>query len=311
MIVNQLFKNPLVFYRNKPTRQDNNFNINYRQSCKADCFVRTQCVKTPTFQANLLPTSVLATVARRHKPKINALFMDILSDIPGIVYSRIKSGISINDKIKSKGYVDDLIGYTKVLEQPDEQSISEILRRIKMKHDLGQIRVTEIKNYYDPECVPYIGLQKMIELRGFYPNIPIENCDHNNGYTTAIVRFLVQDIPVELQLRGKHVEKIQRCEHLVYDISQNKTVLKYDELTNSKIKAIMQAYKALTSEQRSEYNKYISKYYRCYRALEDGYSLELPELPKGIDSCLSIPNLKELELQQECEIVERDVCAYK
>lgn len=250
---------------------------------------------TPIFKANFYQEAAeWNTLAKENSGKIKKAIDDILYDIAGESYSRIKDITSSADKLKSKGYLDDLIGYTIILDNPNQKPIHEIMKRFIAKEKQGELKVKTIKNYFDPKTKPYISFDYMEKLKEIFSKAKVVNDDFNNGYNTAIVKFLVGDIPIELQIRGKQVEKIQKIEHLIYDIKQNKTILKYDENTNNALKKVVKAYKSLSPSQVKKYEQYMKNHYLYNRALEcDFHKIAKPTLPKSLNKLLSIENLEQ------------------
>lgn len=253
---------------------------------------------TPMFQANFYQEAVSwNALAKENSGKVKKVIDDILQDIAGESYSRIKDIASSADKLKFKGYLDDLIGYTILLDNPNQKPIHEIINRFISKEKKGALKIKTIKNYFDPQAKPYISFDYMEKLKETFPKSRVLNEDFNNGYNTAIVKFLVDNIPVELQIRGKHVEKVQKIEHLIYNIKQNKAVLKYDEETNNALKKTIREYKKLTPIHLKKYEQYIKNYYIYSRALECDFKLtKKPIFPKSLNKILSIENLEQFTL---------------
>lgn len=286
-------------YRNINTRKNTSArNTRAIQASLPQDSARKVYANTPIFQANFYQEAASwNALAKENSGKVKEVLDDILLDIAGESYSRIKDITSSADKLKSKGYLDDLLGYTILLDNPNQKPIHEIMKRFISKEKQGELKVKTIKNYFDPKAKPYVSFDYMEKLKEAFPKSRVLDEDFNNGYNTVIVKFLVGNIPVELQIRGKQVEKIQKVEHLIYDIKQNKTVLKYDEATNSALKKVIKAYKSLSPSQVKKYEQYIKNYYIYSRALECDFKLtKKPIFPKNLNKILSMEHLEQFTL---------------
>lgn len=288
-----LYKNKITHTKAKknPTESASNTGNTYLYNYPARAYLANVSFKAITFPKE---SAKLHMEAKENIAKINSVLADILDTIPGKSYSRIKDIISITDKLQSKNFVDDLIGYTKVLDEPEDKYIQKIMQKIQEKHESGMINLKVIKNFSDTKTKPYISFDHIETLKKVFANSRVVNDDFNNGYTTAIIRFDVNNLPVELQIRGTQVEKLHNIEHLLYDIKKGKTILKHDDETNKSLDKVIKSYYNLSEEQLKDYDEYIKNYYRYYRALEDNIDIEKPDLPGNINNTLSIQNLEKL-----------------
>ena len=201
----------------------------------------------------------------------------------------------INDKEFIRSRLTDSSGSRIVMDIVTPEETGLILDRIKQGLADGKIkRVIDIENYSSDESSAYASAEQMHDFTiatGHEPLTPQKTGDTPlvkfKAYTTFQITVELEDGSfAEIQVRGSRINVVAEAEHIIYKIN----------VGEGGPKDIVEAYKALTPEQKTSYDEYIKGWYRHARnteMYEAGMDVKLntPELSKDIPQILSMENL--------------------
>ncbi len=129
--------------------------------------------------------------------------------------------------------------------------------------------------------------------------------EYASGYTVSTIFIKYgNNVRGELQLIGQKALNIANAEHWVYDAFLGKPYTDYlnvfskadvKEVATKLIERVRKPAIALTEEQRTIYNSYMSEVYKNARNIESGNELGKVILPTGIPSELSVESLLKTE----------------
>ena len=184
--------------------------------------------------------------------------------------------------------------------------VKEVIRLQAEDPNGAALGAINISNYMGKDGIPYFSEKQVAVLRDYAAQFGIELNVKNkltkvrpSGYTALQMNFVTKDgFVFEWQLRGSKVNKFAECEHVPYDIREEKDVTGGNSLLKELYEPIQNAVKDLSPEEYDMYNEYLTAHYEHLRKQELGFESTPPKLE---DFGLTDPKLKaeNLELLHE------------
>lgn len=164
----------------------------------------------------------------------------------------------------------------------------------------SDIYAIKISNYKGKNGISYFSDRQVAELRDLAAEhgIDLDVKDKTSkirpsGYTALQMNFVTKDgFTFEWQLRGTGVNKFAECEHVPYDIRENKDVTGGNPRLKKLYEPLEGIVKSMTDDEMKEYNIYLTEHYVYLRKKELGFDVEPPVLNEKFDSRLSADNLE-------------------
>ena len=158
--------------------------------------------------------------------------------------------------------------------------------------------------------IPYFSAKQVAELRDYAAERGIDlNVKDKltkvrpSGYTALQMNFVTKEgFIYEWQLRGEKINKFAECEHVPYDIRENKDVTGGRKILKNLYAPIETAVKQLDDVQYENYNKYLTAHYEYLRMQELGFESTPPRLE---DFGLNDPKLKAENLELLHDLAEK------
>lgn len=172
-----------------------------------------------------------------------------------------------------------------------------ILAQAEGESDISAIKIS---NYKGKNGISYFSDRQVAELRDLAAEYGIDldvkdktSKIRPSGYTALQMNFVTKDgFTFEWQLRGSGVNKFAECEHVPYDIRENKDVTGGNPKLKKLYKPLEGIVKSMTDDEMKEYNMYLTEHYEYLRKKELGFDVEPPVLNEKFDSRLSADNLE-------------------
>ncbi|RYZ40902.1 MAG: SH3 domain-containing protein [Myxococcaceae bacterium] len=200
----------------------------------------------------------------------------------------------------------DAIGTRLVLSDTSPKAMGRVVGKLAEAIRRGELEVTEINNLHGPEGKPYFTPQHLEKLQvaaaqaGKALRIN-ESKLMESGYTVVCAYLKhANGVRGELQIIGQRVLGIANAEHIPYDVSLGKPLVRNvpeaakAEL-NILIKPVETAMASMTKAQEVLYLEYLNKSYIHARMMELGQPSSPPPLPSGLNPVLSIERIHDLE----------------
>lgn len=189
------------------------------------------------------------------------------------------------------------------------EKVKEIIRR-QAADENTPIKATRITNYMGKDGIPYFSAKQVAELRDYAAERGIDlNVKDKltkvrpSGYTALQMNFVTKEgFIYEWQLRGEKINKFAECEHVPYDIRENKDVTGGRKILKNLYAPIETAVKRLDEVQYENYNKYLTAHYEYLRMQELGFESTPPRLE---DFGLNDPKLKAENLELLHDLAEK------
>lgn len=204
----------------------------------------------------------------------------------------------------AKSKVEDLLGARLILDDVSPKNINKLVSELSELIENGDIKLTEIENYrgvnkkYKGENQFYFSPSQVEKLRKISGTVEVRNASKPIGYTAVQMKVQPRGGKIiELQIRGKHVDEFADIEHIPYDLRQGKDISKGNNKIGILLTKVQKAIRNLNEKQYAKYQEYIYNNYVYAQAKELGKQAKEPILPEGIDSILSVENLRILREQ--------------
>lgn len=216
-----------------------------------------------------------------------------------------------SELIKSK--IEDGCGLRLNLRDITPEAMDRFVSFLAQNVKNGKIKLTEIENYrgfnpkYKGKNAYYLSKEQIETLVNASENREVKirlkddgiktnrNADKPSGYTAAQLKIQTADgVRMELQIRGREVDKVAEWEHIPYDLSHKKDISRGNNQIGILLSDVSKTVKKL-KENKSEqklYSKYIYDNYIYAQAKELGKIRKKPDLPEGINPVLSAENLQ-------------------
>lgn len=187
--------------------------------------------------------------------------------------------------------------------------VKEIIT-IQASNPNAKIKAARISNYMGKNGIPYFSEKQVAILRDYAAQFDIDlhikdelTKVRGSGYTALQMNFTTKDgFTFEWQLRGSKVNKFAECEHVPYDIRENKDVTGGREILKSLYKPLEDTVKNLTPEQYDKYNEFLTAHYEHLRKQELGFDSKAPKLE---DFGLNDPKMKAENLELLHEVSDK------
>ena len=249
--------------------------------------------------------------------EFNDLCLDIFPN--GAKTTRIKSPNSIESKLRNKikqnptrdknlmNIIGDLAG-ARGITDGSQEATDKIVKNLVKKIEEKELQITSIRNYRGTYTEPYF-CQKHIDLiteanrKAGNKNIKIldgTNAIKENGYTAGHITVITKDkLNVELQIKGKLVNKIDESTHIIHDLFVAKDSACINSRSKRKLlEPVIKAYNSLSPAKKDKYNKYLNACYLEARKAEiNNKKLVLPQLINEIPDCLNLDKLWDVAQQ--------------
>ena len=200
----------------------------------------------------------------------------------------------------------------KALQMAAERQSEEYVERVKniitdsVKNPDANLKALRISNYMGKDGIPYFSEKQLAILQDYAAKYGIDLHVKNeltkvrpSGYTALQMNFVTKDgFVFEWQLRGSKINKFAECEHVPYDIREDKDVTGGNPILKELYAPIENTVKHLSPEEYDIYNEYLTSHYEHLRKQELGFESTPPKLE---DFGLNDPKLKaeNLELLHE------------
>lgn len=188
-------------------------------------------------------------------------------------------------------------------EMQSEQYVKSVENIIlQQANGTSPINAIKISNYMGKDGISYFSDKQVAYLRDLAAKHDIDldvgsktTKVRASGYTALQMNFTTKDgATYEWQLRGSKVNEFAECEHVPYDIRENKDVTGGREILKELYSPIENIVKGLSADDFDEYNNYLTAHYEHLRKLELGFESSAPILPLKFDKRLSAENLENL-----------------
>lgn len=203
------------------------------------------------------------------------------------------------DKNVTKSVIGDAYGAR--ISDLTPSSTKKIVSALQKAAKEGKIEILEVENYRgkklncSTENKFYLDEVQLKKLANSSKNVNVSSKAKESGYTAIQLKVKPKNGKVlELQLRGKEVDKVADWEHIPYDLRQGKDIAKGSNINGANLAKVQKAVSKLTKEQDVQYKQYIYDNYMYAQAKELGKKVKAPKLPEGIDKALSSENLMEI-----------------
>lgn len=161
----------------------------------------------------------------------------------------------------------------------------------------ANLKALRISNYMGKEGIPYFSEKQVAILQDYAAQYGIDLHVKNeltkvrpSGYTALQMNFETKDgFVYEWQLRGSKINQFAECEHVPYDIRENKDITGGNPILKNLYEPIQTAVKDLDDNQYKKYNEYLTANYEHLRKQELGFDSTPPKLA---DFGLNNPVLK-------------------
>ncbi len=189
------------------------------------------------------------------------------------------------------------------------QKVKDVITNSANNPD-AKINAVRITNYMGRNGIPYFSEKQVAELQDYAAQFGIDLHIKNkltkvrpSGYTALQMNFETKDgFVYEWQLRGTKVNKFAECEHVPYDIRENKDVTGGRAFLKPLYGPLEKTVTELSPEQYNKYNEYLTAHYEHLRKLELGFESTPPKLE---DYGLKDPKLKAENLEHLHEISDK------
>lgn len=229
--------------------------------------------------------------AKRDFSEYMTTFKKVFGDTGIPISGRIKDPSSAFSKLSKRAFCIEE-GYNPMSLVPDiygfrlttDGSLGQmeiVTKKLESLVDDGILMPAHILNH---GAIPYFSEDQLrrLEGKGFF----ISNNAKKAGFSGVNMYF--EDIftqkKVELQIRGKKVNKLAEKEHLWYNFKTKGKASKRGDT----IERFQKAFEQLTEEQTKLYEKYVDDCYRYSRNSELGNITAKPSLPEGLSKILSL-----------------------
>ncbi len=200
------------------------------------------------------------------------------------------------DKNVTKSVIGDAYGAR--ISDLTPESTDVIVSALEKAAKEGKIEILEVENYrgMNSNCKIqnefYLNENHLNRFAKVSKNATITSKPKESGYTAIQLKVKPKNGKVlELQIRGKEVDKVADWEHIPYDLRQGKDIAKGSNVNGSNLAKVQKVVSKMTKEQDVQYKQYIYDNYMYAQAKELGKVVEAPKLPEGIDKALSSENL--------------------
>jgi hypothetical protein len=281
--------------------------------------VKTQ-EKTPAAMVRLAE-SIHADCKAELAPALSQ--MGTLFDGLGTVQGRVKDpvssanrlqraqdrfGATVNTPADAKSNLWDAVGTRLVLSDTSPQGMNQVASRIAHGIRDGSLQVFEFNNLHGPGGKPYFTPEHIQQMKQAAAEVgkPLrvnESKLMDTGYTVAC-GYLGHGNGVkgELQIIGPKTLELANAEHIPYDVSLGKPLVRdVPESARPKIQALVApietAMARMSSAQQKSYNEYLNQSYIHARRQELGESSTPPRLPAGVSAELSSENIQRVQQQ--------------
>ncbi len=181
------------------------------------------------------------------------------------------------------------------------QKVKDIIARSVLDPD-AKISAVRLSNYMGKDGIPYFSEKQVAILQDYASQYGVDLHIKNeltkvrpSGYTALQMNFVTKDgFTYEWQLRGSKVNKFAECEHVPYDIRENKDVTGGKTILKALYEPLETTVKNMTKEEYKNYNKYLTAHYEHLRLQELGFESKPPKLE---DFGLTDPKLKAENLE--------------
>lgn len=200
----------------------------------------------------------------------------------------------------AKGKIEDLYGARLTLDDISPAGIEKFITVLENAIKKGELEVQEIEGYFghNPKFGTsgqlYMTREQMVRIRRISPNLMILREEGKiSGYNAIQLKIKPKNSKlIELQIRGKEVDRIAEIEHFPYDLSHGKDIAKGNNEVGNILEPIKNAVLGLSKDLRTKYQKYFYDQYIHAQQKEFGISGAKPTLPEGVDPMLSIENIE-------------------
>lgn len=196
----------------------------------------------------------------------------------------------------------------KAIQMAAERQSEEYVQKVKdiitnsVTDPNAQLKAIRISNYMGKDGIPYFSEKQVAMLQDHAAQHGIDLHVKNNltkvrasGYTALQMNFQTKDgFTFEWQLRGSKVNKFAECEHVPYDIREDKDVTGGRKFLKALYEPIKKIVKSLKPEEFKKYNEYLTAHYEHLRKVELGFDSTPPKLE---DFNLKDPKLKAENLE--------------
>ena len=189
------------------------------------------------------------------------------------------------------------------------QKVKDIITNSVTDPD-AQLKAIRISNYMGKDGIPYFSEKQVAILQDHAAQYGIDLHVKDNltkvrasGYTALQMNFQTKEgFTFEWQLRGSKINQFAECEHVPYDIREDKDVTGGRGFLKALYEPIEKTVKGLNPEEFNRYNEYLTAHYEHLRKLELGFDSTPPKLE---DFNLKDPKLKAENLENLHEISDK------
>lgn len=203
------------------------------------------------------------------------------------------------DETYAKGMVEDLLGARLILEDTSSKNIEKLVSSLINAVEKGDIEISEIENYSGKKTKFYFTEDQVDRIRVASQNkvneVRVQNANKKaSGYCAVQLKVRPKGGEImELQIRGKQVDKVGDWEHIPYDLRHGKDISKGNNRAGILLAKVQKAIKSLNEAQFKQYIEgYIQDNYVYAQKIESGLHVKKPVLPADLDSILNAENLE-------------------
>ena len=233
------------------------------------------------------------------KVKNNSAFSDAVKK------AEIESLLADRERIKidgnfAKSKVEDLFGARLTLDDVSPAAMDKLVSSLCEAVKKGDIEITEIENYHGFNenrkglNDAYFSDSQIEKLQKASGGIDIiRNESKASGYTAVQLKVRPKNGKVvELQIRGREVDRVSDLEHYPYDVASGKDIANGNNKAGILLAKLRKAVKHLTQQDKDKYQEYFYNEYIYAQAKELGKPAIKPVLPEGLDPILSMENIE-------------------
>ncbi|WNG26898.1 hypothetical protein F0U62_24920 [Cystobacter fuscus] len=248
--------------------------------------------------------------------------MATLFDGLGSVQGRVKDPVSAGNRLQraqerfgatvtnpeqAKSNLWDAVGTRLVLSDTSPAGMDKTAARIADGIRSGKLDIFEFNNLHGPGGKPYftpehIQMMRQAAAESGKPLRVNESKLMDTGYTVAC-GYLNHGNGVkgELQIIGPRTLELANVEHIPYDVSLGKPLVRdVPEAAKPKIQSLVapieNAMSGMSEAQKKSYDQYMNQSYIHARNQELGVASTPPRLPPGLSEDLSAENIKRVQV---------------
>ncbi len=260
----------------------------------------------PRYERELAPVRQQITRMFKDMGEVQARAKDPVSAANRLQRAIDKFGAKVTTVEEAIANLWDAIGTRLVLSDTSPKAMGRVVSKLAEAIRRGELQVTEINNLHGPGGKPYFTPQhlEMLQAAAAQSGHPLrigESKLMDSGYT-VICAYLkhANGVRGELQIIGRRVLSIANAEHIPYDVSLGKPLVRNvppaaEAELKHLVKPVEAAMASMSEAQHARYLEYLNQSYIHARQLELGQSPKPPSLPAGLNKALSVEQIQELE----------------